>query len=324
MRESLSIARSAQQSRDGAILFVDCAVRCTLFVLLYVLVLTTTGAASLVCVIGLGVIQVTLVATLFHECVHRNLGISSRSQDWIARLIAAPLALSLSWWRVKHVRLHHVHVGDIEQDPDIQFAAVARVKAYQEWRPQYRFQALYGPIACFLVSLNMLSPSELRRVDPTARHLPLKLLLEKYALFTMFWSPLAAIRGLFTAALVFVVFELTVGAFGSVVVQLQHNTTLSNRDSRLLPNTTWERQYRCTTDTRSATGLWWWLSGGTSRHVAHHLYPKLTYVQLPRATRLLRADAPDWPEHSSVWQALRSHVQLMRLLAKPGDATHAS
>jgi fatty acid desaturase len=294
---------------------IDAVARCTLFLaLLTALLHAKSDLLAAACVAALAVVQVGLVGSLFHECVHRNLSISDGAQDWVARVVGAPLALSLSWWRVKHVRLHHPHVGDVDRDPDIQFASVARVKAYQDWRSQYRFQVLYGPVAFVLVGFNMLSPLELRRVDPDRRRITLRLVAEKYVLFSAFWGVVALARGVFDAFTLFLVFEGVAGALGSVIVQLQHNTTLANRraDARTLNR--WSRQYYSTADTRSRMGVWWWVSGGTSRHIAHHLHPRLTYIQLPRATTVLRSTVPDWPEHRNVWDAIASHVRHIRLL----------
>lgn len=308
---------AAQTPRQSLLLLGDCLTRCLLFAACYCAVLLSGSARMLYAAsVSMGVLQVGLVATLFHECVHRNLSLPRSSQDWLARAVGAPLGLSLAWWRIKHVRLHHPHVGLIEIDPDIQFAAIARVKSDQEWRRQYRFQALHGPIACMLIGINMLSPKDLRRVTEHQQRRYVVLLLEKYGPFALVWTPVIWKLGLARGALVFLLFELTAGALGSVVVQLQHNTTLANRRSRRSLSSKFERQFFSTADTRSPLGVWWWLSGGTSRHVVHHLCPNLTYVQLPRATRIVRSYRVDWPEHRNVFGALAAHIRLISQLAK--------
>lgn len=298
------------------LLGLDGGVRCLLAASAYCVMLRGGTAVRLIASAGFAVVAVALIATLFHECVHRNLRVPHRAQNWIARVLAAPFGLSLAWWRIKHIRLHHPHVGTA-LDPDIQFTSVGRVRDQDPWRPIHRFQQVVLPMLWPLAAINMLRPWEMRRVNPNGSFLTLvRSAFEKYGLFTAFWGSLVVAAGPIPAGAMFLTVEVVAGTFGSLVVQLQHNTEASRRLRGPFPSNA-ALQVASTADTRSRLGIWWWLSGGTSRHVAHHLYPRLTYVQLPRATRHLKTILPAWPEHAHVLAGVASHMRLMARLARP-------
>lgn len=352
--------RSARRGlgRLGGVLAADVGARVVLFGVGYAVLLGGEGLGALaVGSLITGVAAITLVGTLFHECVHLNLPVRPAVQVWLGRLAGAPVGLSYSWWRMKHVRLHHTYVGDPARDPDIQFGPLVRVKPQQPWRPWHRLQPVLVALGMPFATLNMLRPADLTRVHrptptPTSTTAPTPaatpavtraptptpaptpaptraptavghprswaaLVAEKYAGWAACWAPLIWMTGPAHGLAALLGFHLVAGVHAGVIAQLQHGTELSNRQAPA-PSWGWrERQVHSTADTASRFGIWWWLSGGNSRHVAHHLHPRLTYIEAPAATRALKSQIPPpWPEHPNVLAALRSllamHVRLSR------------
>jgi linoleoyl-CoA desaturase len=304
--------RRDRPSRILAFVFVDATLRISAFILGYALLISGSPFRALGVLLS-AVSAVSLIASTFHECVHHNLPLPRRIQNLVGVGLASPLGLSYSWWRIKHVRLHHPYVGDATLDPDIQFAPLGRVKREQPWRPAYRLQPLWMLIGLPFSLLNMLSPRDIWRARQAADGTSaVYLCIEKYGGFIICWTPLALTVGLLNAAAIVVAVLLAGGTFGGVVAQLQHNTERSNYYSTDDLGRSKERQFFLTTDTKSATGTWWWISGGASRHVAHHLYPRFTYVEIPRLTRQLRRTlGVPWPEHRGPISGIRSAANLI-------------
>jgi fatty acid desaturase len=129
------------------------------------------------------------------------------------------------------------------------------------------------------------------------------------------------VQPLLGALLTFLAFHLVAGVMGAVITQIQHNTALvaggempSNRRPLC------EQLFR-TSDVGISTNLWWWICGGVSFHVVHHLAPSLTFLELPAATARLRAALRGWgyelPAHRGLAAAIASHTALLRALSRP-------
>jgi fatty acid desaturase len=176
-------------------------------------------------------------------------------------------------------------------------------------------------------TLNMLKPNELwglRRFrkynglgEPPSG---LVFLADKYPPLVLAWLPVFLSQGLTRGFTTFLVFHLACGTLVSAITQVQHNTTLSDDSDDYSLRWPLCEQLARTTDVGHSQGLWWWLCGGTNFHVAHHLIPSLSFLELPAVTARLRVELArtgiKYPAHDTVWTALRSHALLLRRLAQ--------
>ena len=176
-------------------------------------------------------------------------------------------------------------------------------------------------------TLNMLKPSELWTVRRFHKYKGVGtspsgwvFLANKYPALLLVWFPVFISQGLRIGFLCFITFQLISGTLVSLVTQVQHNTALA--DDSVDYSIRWSmcEQLARTTDVTNSQGFWWWLSGGTNFHVVHHLIPTLLFLELPAVTTRLRADLANvgipYPEHATLWAALRSHALLVRALAR--------
>lgn len=267
------------------------------------------------------VATISLFGSWFHELRHRNVRLPGRMGAVACYAISAPLAVSHTWWDEKHNRGHHRCPGSPE-DPDIQFGWFARVIEAHPWRPAHRFQKHSFWALAPLATANMVIRNDLalfRRSVPSRRTLSLsRYVLEKYVPFVALWGVVILARGALIGGAVIVVFFLTSGLIAAVVTQVQHNAAPPLPEA-LSREFALSRQLLGTADVSGF--IWWWISGGTTLHVAHHLAPQLTFLECRGATRRLnddlRACGLSVTTFPSMRSAVRSHRKRLDDLSRP-------
>ncbi|GAB2960207.1 fatty acid desaturase family protein [Saccharothrix stipae] len=307
----------------------DLAPRLLLMASSYAGLLLVDEPWTLLCAVGLALSVVSLLGSWFHDAVHGNARLPALLVATVTRLASAPVGFSPRWWQYKHVRLHHRYVSNPAFDPDIQFGQVARVVGTQRWRPLHRAQHVYLWFLLPFATVNMLKPGELWQRHRFAYCRELAgappgwvFLADKYVPFAVFWTPLFLVLPPLDAVLALAVFQVVTGTLVSVVTQVQHNTQLAEGDDDYSMKWPLCEQLVRTTDVRTARfGPWWWLSGGTSFHVVHHLAPSLSFLELPAVTRRLDRCLAEMgftlPAHPTLTAAVRSHGRLLRQLSTP-------
>ncbi len=281
--------------------------------------------------LGSAVLWSSLVAATFHDCAHRTAARSSGMTRMLATVAAAPFALSLDWWRIEHVRLHHVWVGT-SSDPDAQFYPLGRVLITDPHKPHYRYQAYYLFLVYPFIMFAMIFPSDLRHLyhghvrsrvyfEPMSmRQLALSALW-KYSPFLVFWALIWLQFGPYVTLQIFLVFGLSAGVVGALFIHVPHNTERSlsplAADNNLAHNS----------DISPSGRIWTFIAGHTNHHIAHHLWPGVPHFRLPQVTDRVRAEVGasgrDYPEFQSVLGAVLSHHRyLSRLGSSCSSPSH--
>ncbi len=267
-----------------------------------------------------GLVSISLVGSWFHEALHGNLGIRGWRRSAIRYAITAPFAVSQPWWDYKHLRGHHPSPRDALLDPDIQFGALARVTPAQPYRTTHRLQHVTFWLLAPLATLAMLVPKELkqlRRLSPRSAPTVARFLIDKYVFFVLLWGGVILARGPMLGMGVWCAFFLTTGTLAAVIAQVQHN---ANRLPTVpVSSADLTYQLQSSSDIGCHKGLWWWVSGGTTFHVVHHLVPQLSFLELPASTTRLRRVLDDHgetvPMFATMSVALRSHRARLRELS---------
>ena len=272
----------------------------------------------------IGVASISLAGSWFHEIVHKNVSVGPVLRAILLRSGSAFLGLSPRFWVDKHVRLHHPFVENHRVDPDIQFGRLVRLHPDQPRRRSHRFQYNHMWFLMIFTSLSMLLPKER---TTRARLLGLsgsslgrsEYLYDKYVPFAVVWAPVLIVRGPTTFLSIFLLTHFVAGGLGAIITQAQHNTMMSmpSGSAREIGRLTW--QLAVSSDVADHKGIWWWLSGGTSFHVTHHLVPQLTFLETPAATERLRAALLDvnleLPCHRNMRSAMGSHRRRLAALS---------
>ncbi|MDQ4078594.1 MAG: fatty acid desaturase, partial [Chloroflexota bacterium] len=115
----------------------------------------------------------------------------------------------------------------------------------------------------------------------------------------------------------FLIFQALSGVITSIFTQVQHNT--ADAIGGELIEDPLVRQFLSSSDVGSSRRLWWWISGGATLHVAHHLLPQLSFLEAPGATLRLRKHLDEvgvaFPAYPNMRRALSAHRALLRHLA---------
>jgi linoleoyl-CoA desaturase len=282
---------------------------------------------NLPAVVIFAIATVSLLGSWFHDAVHGSAHVPGVVAALMERIGSAPVGFSPKWWAYKHVRLHHRYVSNPELDPDIQFGYLGRVSRSQPWRAPHSTQHVHMWFLLPLATLNMIKPSEpwlMRRFGGRAGFgapPPVWVfLVDKYVPCALVWLPVFLSQSWWGAAGTFLSFHLVAGTLVSFITQVQHNTLLADDGDDFSMRWPLCEQVLRTTDVGVAQGVWWWICGGANFHVAHHLAPSLSFLELPSvSTRLrfnLREVGVELPVHKNMFSAIASHAALIRTLAR--------
>jgi linoleoyl-CoA desaturase len=305
----------------------DLAARLLPMTLGYAAMIIVRFPYNLLAVLVFAITTVSMLGSWFHDAVHGNIRASGFMTELLARIGSAPVGFSPRWWLYKHVRLHHKYVGNPEFDPDIQFGYLGRVSFAQEWHRLHSTQFIHMWILLPFATINMMKPSELWAIRRLRKYKGIGrppfgwvFLIDKYPPLVITWLPVLLVQDFSSFVVTFLVFQLIAGTLTSLVTQVQHNTLLADRSTNYSMRWPLSDQLARTTDVGKARSAWWWLCGGTNFHIAHHIMPTLSFLELPGVTGRLRNELADlgvpYQSHDTVRAALRSHALLIRELSR--------
>lgn len=272
-----------------------------------------------------GAAYISLIGSWFHEAVHRNLRLSSPRLRMIRYLCSAPFGVSQYWWDEKHLRGHHPSPHAMD-DPDTRFGIFARVNPNVAHHKMHRVQTVTFWLLSPFATLAMAAPGELRHLRNSSSYRGLgRYLLDKYLPPAVFWGLISFGSPRLSHVLPgLIAFFASSGLIATIVTQSQHSSVALD-DHITDPTLRFARQFVRSADLTNRRGIWWWLSGGTSLHVVHHLAPRLTFLELPRARAQLdrRLEGTGWRvrEFASARSAFLAHLRTLSALSRPKVST---
>lgn len=231
----------------------------------------------------------TQVAFLAHEAAHRQILSSGPANDRLARVLAAAVGMSYSWWDSKHSR-HHANPNRVSKDPDIAYDTISfldedAAKTRGLLRVIARKQGwLFFPLLTLEgINLHWLSAKHLASPGPVKGR----------------WAEIGMIALRFALVLTPVFLFLPIGmAFAFIGVMLavfgvymgasfapnHKGMPIIDRDAKL---DFFSKQVRTS---RNISGGWWatWLMGGLNYQVEHHLFPSMARPHLSKARAIVR------------------------------------
>lgn len=237
---------------------------------------------------ALGVVF-TQIAFLAHEAAHRQILSGGRASDRLARVLAASIGMSYSWWDSKHTR-HHANPNKIGKDPDIAADTIAflpsdAAKSTGLVRTIVKRQGwLFFPLLT-LEGLNLHRAS--------LAH------LFSRGQVTRRWTELSLIALRFTVVLLPIFWLLPIGmAFAFLGVQLavfgvyMGASFAPNHKGMpvIAPGAKLDFLSKQVRTSRNIKGGWvmTMLMGGLNHQVEHHLFPNMPRPHLGRARRIVR------------------------------------
>lgn len=231
----------------------------------------------------------TQIAFLTHEAAHRQILSSGPANFRLARILAASIGMSYSWWDSKHTK-HHGNPNQVGKDPDIEVDTISfleedAAKSRGLIRLITRKQGwLFFPLLT-LEGLNL-------------HYLGLKHLTTKKNVKGR-WIELSIIAARFIIILVPVFMILPLGmAFAFMGVQLAvfgvymgASFAPNHKGMPIIdPNARLDFFSKQVRTSRNVSGGWWVTSfmGGLNYQVEHHLFPNMPRPNLSKAREVVR------------------------------------
>lgn len=283
----------------------------------------------------LGYIFACIGFAVMHDANHG----SYSSKQWIndaLGLTANALGASSFFWKQKHNIIHHTYTNIDGIDDDIAKSPIIRQCDTQKWVPAHKIQHLYLLPIYALSSIFWLFFMDFtkyfsRKIYTTAawklnpkNHIVFW--VTKICYFTFYMILPAMVWGFGAWLLGFFVLHIVMGITLSVVFQLAHvveNTEFENvaLDETKHIETAWaEHEIRTTANFAMKSKVVSWFVGGLNFQIEHHLFPRVSHIHYPAISKIVMAKCLEYDlpynKYDTMWQAIRSHFKVMRLLGK--------
>lgn len=273
-----------------------------------------------------------------HEASHR---IISRT-NWINHVFHFFSFLTVGvdprLWGLRHIKSHHIYPNVEGSDIDIDKNPLLRLSPCHPWKPMYKYQHIYAPLAYSLALIHsvcwgdwvyLLSKEyEWIRDGESKRKLWATFLLFKALHFFM----LLVLPSIFLpySFIQIFLFYLLFGAISSLIFIVMLVGTHffleasypSPDDGKL--STSWaihNLSTSCDWNPNSAVARF--LSGGANCHAAHHLFPNICHVHYGKINPVIEKVTKKYgvPYHSkSLWEMMVSHfAHLKKMGERPAD-----
>ncbi|HVK18728.1 MAG TPA: acyl-CoA desaturase [Fimbriiglobus sp.] len=288
-----------------------------------------------------GVAVVLLGINAGHDAAHR---VVSRSA-WVNEVIQfgcfTLVGVNGYLWRMRHTQSHHIFPNVNGCDIDIDENPFLRLSPNQPWRPHFRFQHLYAPLAYVFVALHTILYQDFaylfkrRLANMTdirhpwhqyllfavskALYFGLTLALPMAVLPLPWWQVLLGYLGMTAAASVAFVF-LLIGTHFAEGTEFPATDADGN-----LPRS-WAEHNLATACDWSPTSFWaQFFVGGANAHAAHHLFPKVCHTHYRAIAGIVVEAAAEFglPYHRTTLPAMiRSHFRFLRAMGRKPGAIH--
>lgn len=231
----------------------------------------------------------TQIAFLTHEAAHRQILNTGPANDRLARVLAAIVGMSYSWWDTKHTR-HHANPNRVGKDPDIEVDTISFIEedAVQATGLRRIITARQGWLFFPLLTLEGLNLHRhsiahlLSRGKVQGRWIELSIIAARFAVLfgaVFFFLPLGMAFAFL--GVVFAVFGVYMGA--SFAPNHKGMPVIAH-DAKF---DFFSKQVRTS---RNIRGGWWAtaLMGGLNYQIEHHLFPSMARPHLVKAREIVK------------------------------------
>ena len=231
---------------------------------------------TVVCLLGIGVMQFALGEALLHEASHYNLFRQPRWNRWMGVFYALPFFTTVEDWRKEHM-LHHTRFGT----PDDHIVEFYARQGLTQGSPRIGWVCFGKPLSGLVMIEHLRGLADLN--SPRG-----------WFQIGAFWIPVVTFCCFVHAGSLLAFYWLL--PLLTVYTTLLHWSEIADH-------------YRTRSGTRSRIGwLHNWLWHNNGYHAVHHRFPSIPFYQLSTAHRSLQAGCPDisrgwldvWHQISSV------------------------
>ncbi len=279
-----------------------------------------------------GLTLVCIAFNVMHDACHNSFS----EKKWVNNMMGLSmnaLGSNAFIWKVKHNIIHHTYTNIDRIDDDIANGPLLRQCTTQKWMPIHRFQFLYMFVLYGVSTLSWALGTDFARYFRKRIHnTPIKRIdLQQHLIFwtskllyAFFYALLPIyLLGWQPWLIGFLIIHMTMGLSLSVVFQLAHIVEKTSFDvadgTHKVINSEWAvHEIRTTADFAPGNRIISWLSGGLNFQVEHHLFPQVSHIHYVALSKIVRQQCElfglPYNYYPTAWQALYSHVRLMRKL----------
>jgi linoleoyl-CoA desaturase len=234
-------------------------------------------------------------------------------------------------WHWKHNVHHHTNPNLVGLDVDIDVQPFLRQAPEQRWHPAHRYQHLYVWFLYALLGVKWHFVDDFHdvlvgRIGTQQMPRPRGWDLVGFVggkLFFYSWSLIIPLmlHPIGWVLLVHLLASVTVSLCLASTFQAAHCVEEANFPAHDAPQVEWAvHQVRTCADFAQHNALWSWLLGGLNFQTEHHLFPRLSHVQLvavaPVVRRVCEAHGLTYAVNPTFGAALASHVRWLRRMGQ--------
>ncbi len=337
-RVNAYIAENKLPIRDVPVMYVKSVVVIACWLGIYLLALLgglPLWADALLC-IAFAFPMAAIAFNIGHDATHGGYSNNPR----INRLLSLAMELiglsSFIWWHRHSVHHTYPNIGGL--DEDLETGGLLRVSPHEEWKPYFRLQLWYAPLAYAFAAFDFLKrdtmvfftghmgchPYPKMKASDRIIFVAGKLFFFGYMLalpmlFFPWWQVLIA----------FMITMFTLGLIIAAVNVLPHLVEAADfpepvGDPLHIENEWAIHQIQTTVNFSPGNRLVTHYVGGTNYQIEHHLFPQICHVHYPRLSPIVRETCEEFGitylVYPTMGAAVRGHMWALREFGrKPGS-----
>jgi linoleoyl-CoA desaturase len=334
------IAENKLPPRDVPAMYVKSAIIIACWVGIYLLALLgglPLWADALLC-IAFAFAMAAIAFNIGHDASHGGYSDNPRINR-LACLAMELIGLSSFVWWARH-SVHHTYPNIAVLDEDLETGGLLRVSPHKKWKPYFRLQMWYAPLAYTFTAFDFLKRDALvfftghmsqcqyprMRASDRVIFVAGKLFFFGYMLalpmlLFPWWQVLIA----------FMIIMVTVGLIIAAVNVLPHLVEMADFPEPVgeplhIENEWAIHQVQTTVNFSPDSRLIRHYVGGTNYQIEHHLFPQICHVHYPRFSPIVRKTCEEFGitylVYPTMGAALLGHMRALRELGrKPGSTT---
>lgn len=315
-------------------IFLKAAILLAVFVLLYsilVFVQPHWSISVILCLI-FGVNLAAIGFNIMHDAGHNSFSKNKNLNTFLSYTLNL-LGGNIYFWKLKHNIAHHTFTNIEGEDHDIEIKFM-RIHHDQQLKKHHKYQHLYFPILygisylawIFFQDYEKYFRQRLGKSSDTF-HFPVRekviFWVSKVLHFLLFVIVPVIVVGWLPTLVGLLIAGVVCGLCLATVFQLAHvvsGTEFKTIEAARVEDEWMIHQLNSTANFATKSKVLTWLLGGLNFQVEHHLFPKISHVHYPAINAIVQETCREYNvnyvEFRSFWQALRSHVQVIQLMAK--------
>lgn len=235
-------------------------------------------------------------------------------------------------WCLSHNQDHHTYTNIAGVDKDIDKMIFLRLAPTDGYYPFHRFQHWYALPLYTLTTLNWAFYSDFilmhdywKEGKAKASDVALFLLFKVLFVLAYVVIPIAVVNLPWWQTLIgFFSMQMFGGFLAAIIFQLAHvveGVEYPLPDKKGYMENTWViHEMKTTSNFATHSPLTCHVFGGLNFQIEHHLFPHVSHVHYPKISPIVRQTALEhglpYNEHKSLWEAVCSHVRILRKFAK--------